>query len=208
MPLIRNNPGKDPSALQKADAARMLASGSADERWAAARHLAAAPGNTGLLGDALAREQDTRVREALFTALAHIGSDEAAQIVLPYIQTPDAAIRTQSIDALCAMPNAVQPHMNTLLSSADPDVRLLGCEIVRRLAAPVATDLLCRLLEHEADANVCAAAVEVLAEVGQPAALPVLARCAERFSGVDFLTFAIEIAATRVRSGEPGAKPA
>ena len=208
MPLIRKNPGEGPSAPQKADAAAQLTTGSEDERWTAARHLAGAPDNAPLLGAALAREQSARVREALFTALAHIGTDDAVKIVLPHIENPEAAVRTQALDALCAMPNVVLPHLPALLSKDDPDIRLLACEIARHLPASTATEILCRLLEREADANVCAAAVEVLAEAGQPQALPVLAACARRFADVDFLVFAIDIAADRVRGGAPDAKPA
>jgi HEAT repeat protein len=208
MPLIRKGPDKDPSSQPKPDAAVLLATGNEDERWAAARQLALAPKNAPLLGEALAREKSARVREALFTALAQIGTDETAQIVLPYLQQADAAIRTQSLDALCAMPQAVLPHLPALFTSTDRDVRLLACEIVRHLPAPTATEILCQLLDGEADVNVCAAAVEVLAEAGQPAALPVLAACARRFAGVDFLVFAIDIAANRIRGGAPDARPA
>ena len=207
MPLIRKNSGEGTSPPpENPDAAKGLVSGSADERWAAARRLATAPENAALLGEALAREQDKRVREAIFTGLAHIGTAQAAEIVLPYLRDRDAAVRTEALDALCAMPNAALPHLAALLSDADPDIRLLACEVARHVPAPTA--LLCRLLENETEANVCAAAVEVLAEVGEPSALPVLAACAERFSGVSFLAFAIQIAATRIGGGAPGAMPA
>jgi len=208
MPLIRKGPDKDASPQPKPEAAAMLATGNEDERWAAARQLALAPKNAPLLGEALAREKSARVREALFTALAQIGTEDAAKFVLPYLQQADAAIRTQSLDALCAMPQAVLPHLPSLLSSSDRDIRLLACEIVRHLPAATATEILSRLLEGEADANVCAAAVEVLAEAGQPDALPVLAACARRFAGVDFLVFAIDLAANRIRGGAPDARPA
>jgi HEAT repeat protein len=208
MPLIRKGPGKDPSSQPKTDATTMLATGNEDERWKAARQLALAPENAPLLGEALAREQSARVREALFTALAYIGTEDAAKIVLPYLQQADAAVRTQSLDALCAMPHAVLPYIPALLSSGDPDIRLLACEIVRHMPAATATEILSQLLEGEADANVCAAAVEVLAEAGQPAALPVLAACARRFASVDFLVFAIDTAANRIRGGAPDANPA
>jgi len=186
----------------------MLASPSPDERWAAARRLAGAPEHAALLGAALAREKDQRVREAIFTALAHIGTPETVEIVLPYIRNPDAALRTEALDALCAMPNAVLPQMPALLSDADSDIRLLTCEIARQLPGGAATALLCDLLENEKEANVCAAAVEVLAEVGEPAALPVLARCAERFADISFLAFAIQIAAARIGRGAPDAERA
>jgi HEAT repeat protein len=96
--------------------------------------------------------------------------------------------------------------MEQLLSDADPDIRLLVCEIARRLPQDQATALLCRLLERESTANVCAAAVDVLAETGDAAALPALARCAARFQDNAFLVFAIKVATTRI--GEGGRKEA
>ena len=183
----------------------MLQSGAPDERWAAVRRLAT-PDNVALLGEALTREQDKHVREAIFTALAQVGTDASVRAILPYIRDSDAAIRTEALDALCAMPGATLPHLPALLADADSDVRLLACEIARQLPAPTATELLCQLLRDEAEPNVCAAAVEVLSEVGDVSALPVLAQCAERFADVSFLAFAIEIAATRIGSGAPDAR--
>ncbi len=43
---------------------------SPDARWAAARDAAGQPGTVPALAEALARESDLRVREAIFTALA------------------------------------------------------------------------------------------------------------------------------------------
>jgi HEAT repeat protein len=208
MPLIRKTSGEGTVPPQNPDLGAMLDSTSPDERWAAVRRLAASPANTTRLGERLAHEQDKRVREAIFTALAQIGTEEAAGIVAPHLRDEDAAVRTEAIDALCAMPNAALPHLPALLSDTDSDIRLLVCEIVRRLPAPTATELLCRLLDNETQANVCAAAVEVLTEVGEPSALPVLAKCATRFSEVPFLAFAIQIAATRIDSGVRGANAA
>jgi HEAT repeat protein len=208
MPLIRKPSGEGPVPPQNPDAVTMLDSALPDERWMAARRLAASPTNAGRLGERLAQEQDKRVREAIFTALAHIGTEEAAGIAISYLRNEDAGVRTEAMDALCAMPNAALPHLPALLSDPDSDIRLLTCEIVRQLPTRTATELLCRLLENEMQSNVCAAAVEVLSEVGETSALPVLAKCAERFSDVSFLAFAIQIATTRIGNGAMSAKPA
>jgi HEAT repeat protein len=207
MPLIRKGPGEGAPPPQSPNAAILLTSGSPDERWTAVRLLSAAPENAARLGEALRSEREKRVREAIFTALARMGTDQAVEIVLPYIRDADAAIRTEALDALCAMPQAALARLPALLSDTDPDVRLLSCEIARHLPAHTATQLLCELLEKEMLPNVCAAAVEVLTEVGEPAALPVLDKCAERFADVSFLAFAIRIAATRIGSGARDAAP-
>jgi len=75
MPLIRKPSGEGTMPPQNSDADAMLESASPDERWMATRRLAASPANAGRLGERLAREQDKRVREAIFTALAHIGTE-------------------------------------------------------------------------------------------------------------------------------------
>jgi HEAT repeat protein len=206
MPLIRKPTGEGAPLPPNPDAVAMLNSTTADERWAAARRLGASPANAGRLGGRLAQEQDKRVREAIFMALAHIGTEEAAGIVLSHLRSEDAGVRTEALDALFAMPDAVLPQLPVLFSDPDSDIRLLACEIARQLPGHIATDLLCRLLENETEANVCAAAVEVLSEVGEPSALPVLAKCAERFSDVSFLAYAIQIAATRIGSSAADAK--
>jgi HEAT repeat protein len=146
----------------------------------------------------LARETDPRVREAIFTSLAHIQSPEAIAVILPHIRSDDASIRAGALDALAAMPNAAESSIPALLADADPDVRILICDVVRRLPGPLATQYLCDLLENEQHSNVCGAAVEALSEVGNETALPLLAQCAERFASEPFLVFSINTASKRI----------
>jgi HEAT repeat protein len=201
MPLV-----KKPSLTTEAPApdlrktSEILAHGSDDERWNAARTAPTLPDALPLLTEALSRERVARVREAIFTALAKIGSSDSAAAALPYIRSDDASQRTAALDALRAMPAAAAVHLPQLLQDTDTDVRLLACEIVRALPADDASRMLGELLEREVNANVCAAAVEVLAETGNVASLPILARCAARFPDDPFLTFAIKIARDRIGS--------
>ncbi|HEX3673964.1 MAG TPA: HEAT repeat domain-containing protein [Rhizomicrobium sp.] len=194
MPLI-HRPTDAPGA-----APASLASGSADERWTAARALAATAQGVQALAKALAGETDPPVREAIFTGLARIATPDSAAAVLPYLRSDDATLRTGALDALRAMPGAAKPHLNTLLNDPDADVRLLACEIVRNLDSTEATRLLCALIDGERETNVCASAVDVLAEIGTAEALPHLARCAERFKGDPFLGFSIKVATDRLRT--------
>jgi HEAT repeat protein len=175
-----------------------LGEGTADQRWTAVRAAAQSPDGLRLLADALPREGDPRVREAIFTGLARMATPESAGVVVPYIRSDDAGLRTGAIDALNAMPEACRPHLPALLGDQDADVRLLSCELVRRLPDEEATRLLCDLLEHETEKNVCAAVVEVLAEIGRPEALPSLARCASRFAGDPFVTFSVKVVTERI----------
>ena len=101
-----------------------------------------------------------------------------------------------------ALPNErllrLQKIKQELLADPDPDVRLLVCDIVRRLPGPVACRYLCDLLARETQANVCGAAVDALSEVGDGTALPILADCATRFGTEPFLAFSIKIASSRI----------
>jgi HEAT repeat protein len=201
MPLIRKTP--DPLSAAPPDAKAVmaaLANGTDDERWAAARSAHDLPGGARALGEALAREQNPRVREAMFTSLARICSVESVELLLPYIRSDEAHLRTGAMDALRAMKGTAWPYLPQLLRDANADVRLLACELVRDVPADEAAQMLCTLLETEREPNVCASAIEVLAEVGGVEALPVLARCEERFRATPFLAFSIKMATDRIRS--------
>lgn len=199
MPLIRKEPSA-PGVLRPA--LLSLESASPDERWAAARTArdsAAIPA----LGEALAREGDARVREAIFTSLAQIATPESARTLLPYLRVDDANTRTGAMDALRAMQDACRPYLPELLADPDPDVRLLACDLVRDAGGPDGPRWLCALIETEPEVNVCAAAVEALGEIADAAAAPSLTRCAERFPDDPFLVFAIRVVADRLRGVPP-----
>lgn len=203
MPLIRkpapgggaSQPEADPSATLA-----QLQQGSDEERWAAARRAAALPDAAAVLGRALGKERDARVRGAMLTTLAAIGTPEAVEAVLPLLRSDDAQARTEALDALQLMKEAMAARLPALLADPDADVRLLACELARGLPNGEAAVLLAQLLDRETEANVCAAAVEVLAEVGDARVLPALERCLARFQGNPFLAFSIQAAADRLRA--------
>ena len=201
MPLVkRPSFTSETVALEVRKTSEMLTGGTDDERWNAARTAATLPDALPLLTKALSGERVPRVREAIFTALAKIGSSDSAAAALPYMRSDDASERTAALDALRAMPAAAAGHLPQLLKDTDTDVRLLACEIVRALPANDASRMLGELLEREVNANVCAAAVEVLAETGNVASLPILERCAARFPDDPFLTFAVRMTRDRIGS--------
>jgi len=194
MPLVR----RPSPPVEATDAPASLTEGTSDQRWAAVRAAAERPGGVAKLAAALPKENDPRVREAIFTALARAATAESAEAVIGYLRSDDASLRTAATDALRAMPAATRPYLAGLLGDADSDVRLLSCELARGLPEDEANRLLGDLLRHETEKNVAAAAVEVLAEIGRPAILPALAVCAERFAGYGFLLFSIKVAADRI----------
>ena len=201
MPLIRKpSSSTETPAPDLKRISEMLVDGSDDERWTAARNSSLLPDALRLLTMALAKERVPQVREALFTALAKIGSSESAAVAISHLRSDDAAQRTAALDALRAMPEAAADRLPGLLNDADADVRLLACEIARALPAEDASQILEELIERELNTNVCAAAIEVLAETGNSASLPVLTRCASRFPKEPFLAFAIKTACDRIGS--------
>lgn len=201
MPLVRRPSEKQESDNTDFGEARvLLLAGTPPERWAAARLLSTSPDGVSVLIEALHSERDTRVLEAIFTALAKIATPESAYAALPYLRCDDATLRTAALDALRAMPRAVRPHLKALLDDPNDDVRLLACEIVRNLDETDATGLLCTLLDAEQQANVCASAIDVVAEIGTCQALPSLERCMQRFPHDPFIAFAVKIASDSIRS--------
>jgi HEAT repeat protein len=201
MPLVRKPlPAPPPAKHDVAQLAAALASPSDETRWSAARSAADAPQGLALLSEALAHETVPRVREAMFTGLARIGTPESAAVALRSLRSDDAAERTAALDALRAMPAAAAGHLPQLLTDPDADIRLLACDLARNVAAVEANELLTALLLRDTATNVCAAAVEVLAETGDAATLPAMADCAARFPDDPFLAFAIQAARDRIGS--------
>jgi HEAT repeat protein len=199
MPLIRR--GSDTTGADSTPAANWAAelkSASSDARWAAARSAADQPEAVALLAEALAQEDNERVREAIVTSLVGIATIEAAATLLPYLRSDEANLRTCALDGLRAMPELAKAHLKQLLADPDGDVRLLACDLARDLSDPEVPRILCALLESEPSANVCAAAVESLAEIGDASAIASLERCAARFRDDPFLAFAVKVAARRL----------
>ena len=199
MPLIRKPVDPDRSkGAAHGDVLKLLRSGNQEERWSAARAAVDVAGATDALAAALHTEVDSRVREAMFTSLARIGSPQSIQAIVGFLRVDDASLRTGALDALRTLHDAVREHLPSLMSDADSDVRVLSCEVARELPPAEATRILCELLQREQEPNVCAAAIDVLAEVGDRSALAALAQCEVRFRDTPFLAFAIKVASARI----------
>ena len=202
MPLIRkpSKPSAPPATPVAIDVEKGLASASEDERWTAARAAAQSADCADVLLATLNTERSARVREALFTSLASIGSPQSIRAIVDFIRSDDAGLRAGALDALKARVEAIRSHLPALLSDADSDVRILSCELARSLPNEEATGLLSELLSREDQPNVCAAAIEVLAEAGGSEALAALNACEARFANTPFLSFAIQIARSRIQA--------
>jgi HEAT repeat protein len=199
MPLIRKpvDPQRAKSETH-GDVLKELLSGNQEERWSAARAAVDVAGASEALAAALRVEADQRVREAMFTSLARIGSTQSIQQLVGFLRADNASLRTGALDALRVAHGVVRDQLPSLINDDDSDVRVLSCEVVRGLPPAEATRMLCELLQREQEPNVCAAAIDVLAEVGDTSALTVLAQCETRFRDTPFLAFAIKIATARI----------
>jgi HEAT repeat protein len=149
-----------------------LRNGTAEERWAAARGLARFADAVPVLRAALAVEAVENVREAIFTSLARIASDESFAALLSYLRTDDAALKL--------MPGITRAHLQDLLHDPDPDIRLLACDLARTVPEAETAVLLASVAETDPLPNICAAAIDLLAEIGTAAQLPALTRSAAR----------------------------
>jgi HEAT repeat protein len=203
MPLIRrDSPDKtiEPALEPLDQLAADLRDPDPERRWSAARRMGGRPGAVAHLAAALKSEGEPHVLEAIFTNLTRSAGEEGVQALLPWLRSDDAARRGGAIEALQMMPDAVHPHMSELLRDSDSDVRIMACELVRKMPPERATLLLCAVLERDDHASVCASAVDVLAEIGTRDALPSLDRCRERFIRDPFLPFAIAAAVESIHT--------
>jgi len=206
MPLVKRD-GPAAAAIQDSDeslaaATANLSSPDAEIRWNAARSLGGRREAVPALATALGAERAPRVREAIVTALIRVGDEASVRALMPYLRSQDAALRAATVEGLQSLPKAIYPFLELLLADGDADVRILATELARNLPSADATQVLCRLLEHEQHPNVCGAAIEVLAEVGTRDAVPSLRSCAARFSGIPFLGFAASTAIARLETGK------
>lgn len=177
-----------------------LRSGDAEQRRWAARDLATHPTSAATLGEQLAREPDSSVREALFTSLCAQASEGAASALLPLLRSEDAALRNGAIEALAGMPAAVAPRISQLLADDDADVRIFTVNLLGELHHEQVPAWLLQVLQQDRQVNVVAAAIEVLAEVGAPEHLGALKAARQRFADDAFIGFAIDMAVQRIEA--------
>jgi HEAT repeat protein len=143
-------------------------------------------------------EGDASVREAVLTALVRIGTPEAVDGLLPFLNSEDAALRNGALESLQQMPPAtVGPRVESLLSDPDSDVRIFAVQLAGKIPHPMRLSWLTGVLERDAHVNVCLAAADALAETGHPEALPSLERLNGRFPEDPFVAFSVEAARRR-----------
>jgi len=199
MPLVKKpHTAAAPAAPEDWRAlAEKLRTGTPDEAWNAARALADEPQSAAVLSEALAIHTSQPLREAIFTSLARHNSQAAFDVLLHHLRTGDAQHRSGALGTMALMPEMVTQHLDALLHDADPDIRILACDLARHIpAAPT----LAAILTTEPLVNVCAAAIDVLADIGTAAEGTALIACGQRFPKEFFLHFSIKTAMERISS--------
>lgn len=166
-------------------------------RWAA-RDLAAHPDAARALGEQLQQELDSSVREALFTSLGTIATQDSVGALLPLLRREDAQLRNRAIETLASMPRAVAPRIAALLGDTDVDVRIFTVNLLGELRHEQVTQWLLNVLASERDVNVVATAIDVLAEVGEPEHVAALRAARQRFAQDPFIGFAADVAIARI----------
>lgn len=179
---------------------QQLTSADPVQRRHAARDLAHLPQAGAVLGQALARETDASVRQALFTSLGTLGDEAAVQALIPLLRTEDAGLRNGAIETLSHLPQAVGPSIQRLLQDADPDVRLFTVNLLGDLRHAEVNTWLCQVLRQEPEVNVVAAAIEVLAETGGAPERAALIHARDRFLDDPFIGFATQVALERIEA--------
>jgi HEAT repeat protein len=169
----------------------------AARRWAA-RDLAGIDNAGPVVCAALQAEADPSVRAALFTTASRIGGSAVVKGLLPLLRTDDAGLRNGAIEVLAGLPDAVAPHIESLLNDGDSDVRIFTVNMLCDLRHARVPVWLAQVLEADPEINVVGAALDVLAEVGTAQALPALHAVRQRFADSPFIGFAADIAIGRI----------
>lgn len=177
-----------------------LRSPDAERRRWAARDLAVHGEAAQALGAQLQQEQDSSVREALFTSLGSIATQDCVTALLPLLRRDDAQLRNRAIEVLASMPRVVAPRISALLADADVDVRIFTVNLLGELRHERVTQWLLNVLANEREVNVVAAAIDVLAEVGEPEHVAALHNARQRFAQDPFIGFAADVAIARIES--------
>jgi HEAT repeat protein len=203
MGLVKSNDGASAGEAAKRRSPDQLLAELADEqasvRRNASRDLASHPSAAMALCDRLLVETSPSVRAVLFTSLISIQTEEVAGRLAALLRSEDVALRNAAIEALQEMPDALAPHVESLLADPDSDVRIMTVNILSVLRHEQAPSWLISVVRNDPHINVCAAALDGLAEVGRPDMIKDVEDLRIRFSDSEFIGFAIATAIRRMR---------
>jgi HEAT repeat protein len=174
---------------------------SSARRWAV-RDLATQREAVSVLVERLDVENDSSVRTAILSALAHLGGSEAIAGVVNCLRSEDAALRNEAIEVLKEVPNEVEPIIDSLLVDVDSDVRIFTVNILESLKHKNVEKWLIRVVETDSHLNVCATALDLLSEVGTMQAVPAIKQLKARFADEPYICFSADFVLKRIAEGD------
>lgn len=169
-------------------------------RWAV-RDLASQHEAISELVTRLGIEEDSSVRTAILSALAHLGGQEAIAGVVNCLRSEDAALRNEAIEVLKEVPNEIEPIIDNLLADADSDVRIFTVNILESLRHPNVEQWLIKVIEHDPHINVCATALDLLCEVGSELSVSAIKKLKTRFADEPYICFSADFVLKRIEEG-------
>lgn len=171
-------------------------------RRMSAKELGMYPQAVDALGRQLLLELNSGVCESILNSLGRIGTEEAVQVLLPFLRSERAFLRNEAIEVLKGLPQSVAPAMEELIHDSDPDVRIFAVNVLESLRHPKVVEWLIEVIENDLHINVCATALDLLAEVGDESCLPALELATHRFPNEPYLQFAVNMAKLRITEGK------
>ncbi|HIJ94374.1 MAG TPA: HEAT repeat domain-containing protein [Desulfuromonadales bacterium] len=166
-------------------------------RWAA-RDLINCPQSAVPLVERLKIEPDVSVREVILTTLTRMGDPDCVAGLVACLNSEDAALRNEALEAMKQLPDEVAPIMRTLLADPKSDVRIFAVNILESLRHPEVESWLIEVIENDQHVNVCGTSVDLLGEVGTEASRKPLERLKERFKDEPYIQFAADLALRRI----------
>ncbi|MDD2608390.1 MAG: HEAT repeat domain-containing protein [Giesbergeria sp.] len=167
-------------------------------RWAA-RDLQDCPNSSPAIVARLLLEPDQSVREIMLTTLVRIGDAAAVAGLVQCLRSEEAALRSEAIEALKQLPQAIAPIMRQLLIDPSSDVRIFAVNVLETLRHPEVETWLTEVIVRDPHVNVCATAVDLLGEVGSATALDPLQQLKARFPQDPYIQFAANLAIKRIK---------
>ncbi|NPV27376.1 MAG: HEAT repeat domain-containing protein [Firmicutes bacterium] len=172
-----------------------------DERLEAVNSLGIldVPGAARVLVQALRREKDPVVKEAMTNALLMLPAEEVIEEVAVLLSSEEASLRSIAFDVLICKSDEYSARVfETLLQDSDRDTRVMTVHVLGRSKNPLALELLRKTVRLDSDVNVVGAALEYLGEAGDLSDARLVEQCRVRFNH-PYIDYIIERVLTRLR---------
>jgi len=168
-----------------------------ERRWAA-RDLVQYKESSSYLIEQLMKEKDIATREIIVSSLITIGDEIAISGLIYCLKSDDAHLRNLAVEALKQVPEMIAPHIEDLLKSTVPDIRIFAINILEGLKHPNVVKWLNEVIEKDNNVNVCSTALDLLAEIGTVESIPAIKKLKERFKNEPYIQFVSDTVLRRI----------